>query len=81
MRMCVCVGYVCPGLKDVGRHKTRLDAVMILMCRRFAVQTNHTPWAIKKLRKRYGHGGRVHEIKITDTAELTIAGTNPNPEP
>jgi len=33
------------------------------------------------LRKRYGHGGRVHEIKITDTAEITIAGTNPNPEP
>ena len=35
----------------------------------------------KKQRKRYGHGGRVHEIKITDTAEITIAGTNPNPEP
>ena len=33
------------------------------------------------IRKRYGHGGRVHEIKITDTAEITIAGTNPNPEP
>jgi len=33
------------------------------------------------VRKRYGHGGRVHEIKITDTAEITTAGTNPNPEP
>jgi len=25
-----------------------------------------------KMRKLYGHGGRVHEIKITDTAEITI---------
>jgi len=32
---------------------------------------------------REGHGRRVHEIKITDTAEIAIAGsgTNPNPEP
>jgi len=31
-------------------------------------------WSSKALfifRKRYGHGGRVHEIKITDTAEIT----------
>ena len=26
-------------------------------------------------------GGRVHEINITETAEITTAGTNPNPEP
>jgi len=60
---------------DVGDWRV-WEQRLVVHCSRLL---NH-PVSIMQ-RKRYGHGGRVHEIKITDTAEITIAGTNPNPEP